>query len=93
MSGHLRLVTSVAAGSPAEKAGLQPEDVILRADDRVIEENNDLSRYIASRAPGTTVKLELLRGKDRKTVSVSLGTFQDGCQEGPESQGGRASLG
>jgi S1-C subfamily serine protease len=39
------------------------------------------------------VKLELLRGKDRKTVSVSLGTFQDESQEGEESESGRASLG
>ena len=35
------------------------------------------SRYIASKAPGTTVKLELLRGKERRAASVTLGTFQD----------------
>ena len=87
------VVNSVAPGSPADKAGLQPEDVVLRADDRVIKDNSDLSRYISSRAPGTTVKIELLRGKDRKTVSVTLGTFQDESQEGQESESGRASLG
>jgi serine protease Do len=87
------VVNSVAPGSPADKAGLQPEDVVLRADDRVIKDNGDLSRYISSRAPGTAVKLELLRGKDRKTVSVSLGTFQEESQEGEASESGRASLG
>jgi serine protease Do len=87
------VVTSVAAGSPAEKAGLQPEDVVLRADDRVIRDNSDLSRYISSRAPGTTVKLEILRGKERKTVPVTLGTFQDEPEESDASRGGRASLG
>jgi len=48
-------VTAVTAGSPAEKAGLLPEDVILSADGRAIEDNSDLSRYIASKSPGSTV--------------------------------------
>ncbi len=86
-------MSAVTAGSPAEKAGLQPEDVILSADGRVIEDNSDLSRYIASKAPGTTVKLEILRGKDKKTVSVTLGTFPDETAEGPADERGRASLG
>jgi len=83
----------VAAGSPAEKAGLLPEDVILRADDRAIKDNSDLSRYISSRAPGTTVKIELVRGKERKSVSVVLGTFQDETPESAADRSGRASLG
>ena len=87
------VVNSVVAGSPAEKAGIQPEDVILRADDRVIKDNSDLSRYISSRAPGTTARIELLRGKERKTVPVSLGTFQEDPGESTTAQSGRASLG
>ena len=38
--------------SPAEKAGLQPEDVVLSADGHAIEDNGDLSRYIAGKTPG-----------------------------------------
>jgi len=83
----------VTAGSPAEKAGLQPEDVILSADGRAVQDNSDLSRYIASKSPGTVVKLELVRGKDRKTVSVTLGTFPDETAEPPGDEAGRASLG
>jgi serine protease Do len=71
------VVNSVAPASPAEKAGLQPEDVVLSVDGRPIANNGDLSRYIASRPPDTTVKLELLRGKSRQDVSVRLGTFPD----------------
>ncbi len=87
------LINSVNPGSPAEKAGLQPEDAILRADDRVIQDNGDLSRYIASLPPGTTVKLELVRGSDKKSVSVTLGTFQDQTTEQTAADAGRASLG
>jgi serine protease Do len=86
-------VSAVTAGSPAEKAGLQPEDVILSADGREIQDNSDLSRYIASKGPGTAVKLEVLRGKDRKTVSVTLGTFPDETTASSTEAGGRASLG
>jgi serine protease Do len=71
------VIGSVTSGSPAEKAGLLPEDVVLTADGHAIRDNGDLSRYIAGKAPGTTVKLELLRGKERRAASVTLGTFQD----------------
>jgi serine protease Do len=86
-------VSAVTPASPAEKAGLLPEDVILSADGRAIQDNSDLSRYIASKSPGAAVKLEILRGKERKTVSVTLGTFPDEAPEGSADESGRASLG
>ncbi len=86
-------VSAVTAASPAEKAGLQPEDVILSADGRAIQDNSDLSRYIASKAPGTTVKLEILRGKEKKAVLVTLGTFSDETAESSPDGSGRTSLG
>jgi serine protease Do len=87
------LVNQVQAGSPADKAGLQPEDAILQADGRTIQDNGDLSRYIASLQPGSTVKLDLLRGRDKKAVSVTLGTFPDQASEDSVQEAGHASLG
>jgi serine protease Do len=78
------LVSDVTAGSPADKAGVEPGDVILGADAKVIEDNSDLSRYIAGKAPGTTVKLRALRDGAEKTLSVTLGTFPDESED-PES--------
>jgi serine protease Do len=86
-------VTAVTPGSPAEKAGLQPEDVILSADTRAIQDNSDLSRYISSKSPGASVKLEILRGKEKKAVSVTLGTFPDSTEQSSTEESGRASLG
>jgi serine protease Do len=86
-------VSAVTPASPAEKAGLLPEDVILTADGRAIQDNSDLSRYISSKAPGTTVKLEVLRGKERKAVPVTLGTFPDETTGSAPDASGRASLG
>jgi serine protease Do len=87
------IVTEVTPGSPADKAGLKPEDAILSADGRAIRDNGDLSRYIASLAPGRTVKLDYLRGKDRKSTSVTLGTFQDPAADEGSVEAGHASLG
>jgi len=71
------LVTEVSPGSPAEKAGLVPEDVVVGADGRKIQDNGDLSRYISSRPPGSTVKLDVIRNRAEKAISVVLGTFPD----------------
>jgi serine protease Do len=87
------IVNSVSAGSPADKAGLKPEDAILSADGRTVQDNGDLSRYIASLPPGTTVKLDFVRGKDRKSTSVTLGTFQDPAADEGGAEAGHASLG
>jgi serine protease Do len=89
------LVSDVSAGGPAEKAGLKPGDVVLAADDRALQDNGDLSRYISTRAPGTTVRLKIIRDAAEKTIPVTLGTFPDEGQEGEDSPrgGGRAQLG
>jgi serine protease Do len=77
------VVTDVTPGSPAEKAGVKSGDVVIGVDERAIEDNSALSRYVAARTPGTTVKLRLLREGVEKTLSVVLGTF-------PESGGAEA---
>jgi serine protease Do len=87
------IVIQVTPGSPADKAGLQPEDAILTADGRAIRDNGDLSRYIASLTPGATVKLDFVRGKDKKATSVTLGTFQDQGGDDNAPSAGHASLG
>ena len=48
------LISDVTSDSPAEKAGLKADDVVIGVDGRAVEDNGDLSRYIASKAPGTT---------------------------------------
>jgi len=71
------IVSSVTPDSPADDAGIEPEDVILAADGNEIRDNGDLSRYIASKAPGTEVELDVLRNGERRKISMKLGTFPD----------------
>jgi serine protease Do len=87
------MVNDVTAGSPAEKAGIKPDDVIVSADATSIETNSDLSRYIASKAPGAVVKLSVVRDGTARSVSVELGTFPEE-EQGDEARGqGRVRLG
>jgi serine protease Do len=55
------LVQDVTTGSPGERAGLKPYDLITAVDSRDIHSNDELIREIASRTPGTTARLEVIR--------------------------------
>jgi len=88
------IVLDVTAGSPAEKAGVKPDDVIVAVDGRSMKDNSEISRYIASKAPGASVKLDLLRDGAQKAVTLTLGTFPDEETANAQSAGeGRAQLG
>jgi len=67
--------------------------VVVGVDGRTIEDNSDLSRYIASKAPGTTVNLRVLRGGAEQTIAVTLGTFPDEPADADSESGSRGQLG
>ena len=71
------IIADVNEGSPADKAGLKPDDVVIAVDGREVRDRSELTNYIASRAPDTTVHLKVLRNGAEKDVSVTLGTFPE----------------
>jgi serine protease Do len=88
------IVSDITAGSPAEKAGVRPGDVVLAADDKPMADNGALSRYISGKTPGTTVRLTIFRDGAEKSISVVLGTFPDENQQADQSdKEGRPQLG
>lgn len=70
------LVQDVAADTPAARAGLRPYDVIVEADGRKIASDEELIRYVASRAPGTVTNLVVARDDGKVRVGVKLGVRQ-----------------
>jgi serine protease Do len=86
-------ISEVTPDSPADKAGLKPDDVVLGVDGRPVQNNNDLSRYVASRPPGSTVKLQVVRDGAERTVSVTLGTFPDDGERAESEEPARGALG
>jgi len=70
------LISDVVKGAPADKAGLLRGDVILRFDNKEIENAHTLSQLVATTAPNSTVKIDLLRNGKKETISVKIGTMQ-----------------
>ena len=89
------LVSDVTPGSPAEKAGFQPEDVVVEADGRPVKTSGELTNYVASLAPGTAVKVKVLRGNatNIKNMTVTLGTFPEEAAPAETDNDSKASLG
>ena len=67
------LVNEVAAGGPAQKAGLRRGDVIIEFEGEKIESWNELPRVVASSAVGDKVDVVVIRDGKHKTVGVTLG--------------------
>jgi serine protease Do len=81
------VVNEITPGSPAADAGLKPEDVVLTVDGRPVQDSSDLSRYVASRPPGSTVRLRVLRDGNERDVDVKLGTFpEETAERGDDSE-------
>jgi aminopeptidase YwaD len=69
----LRL-TGVRAGSPAEKGGLAAGDVIVRFAGRDVKDLYTYSEALYAHKPGDEVEVVFLRGGERRTTRVTLGT-------------------
>jgi serine protease Do len=75
------LVSDVVKDGPAEKGGVLRGDVILRFDNKEIENAHSLSQLVAATAPNTTVKIDLLRNGKEETISLELGTMAEEGQK------------
>jgi len=71
------LVSDVVKGGPAEKAGIVRGDVILRFDEKEVENAHKLSQLVAVTAPNTRIKMDLLRNGKEETISVMIGTMPE----------------
>jgi serine protease Do len=71
------LVNSVEKGGPAEKAGVEPGDVILRFDGKAVASSEDLPRMVGATKPGSKVTIQLWRNKTSRDVQVVIVEIQD----------------
>jgi serine protease Do len=66
------LVQDISAGSPADRAGLRPYDVITALDDLAINNDDQLIREISTRVPGSAASLHVVRDGRDQTLRVTL---------------------
>jgi len=69
---HGALVQDVTTGSPADRAGLRPYDVVTTLEDHPILSDDQLIREVAARAPGTAVHLKFVRDGHEQNASMKL---------------------
>jgi S1-C subfamily serine protease len=67
------VVLAVGRNSPAARAGIRVEDFIVGIDGDEVEDSSDLLRLLRARRPGESVRVEIVRGTQRRTVPVTLG--------------------
>ena len=67
------IVLSVEPGGPADSAGLMIGDVLLKLNGKPLGDTDAVQTALGSEAVGSTVKLDLLRGGEMKSVEVTIG--------------------
>ncbi len=98
------LVSNVKAGGSADKAGVKRGDIITAIGGEKLEDSNVLRNKVAGTAPGTEIKLTVLRDGKELELSAKLDEFNpedarkagDGkdspAAPGPQNQGGKLGL-
>lgn len=90
-------VGAVSRGGPADQAGIEPGDVIVRFDGEPVGETRELQNRVVATAPGTTLPIEIVRAGEPMTLDVTIGeldpdaesqtVFADGEEEVNEGFG------
>ena len=70
-------ITQVMKDSPAEKAGLKKDDVIVRFEGDSVTSTRKLNRMVSEVAPDQTVKLGISRGGGEQEVAVTIAKRKD----------------
>lgn len=86
-------VSAVTPGGPAEKAGIQPEDVILSFDGKAISAVRGLPKVVATTPIGKSVPVELLRKGKRISLSAEVGRLVEDEAKAEKSGGGQDGSG
>lgn len=70
--GETQTDLAVTPGSPADKAGIRENDIILEMNSKRIDQDNDVAKMMQSFSVGQTITLKILSGGQEKTMRVTL---------------------
>ncbi len=84
------LVSSVEKGGPADKAGIEASDVILKFDGKTVANSGDLPRIVAAAKPGSKAVVDLWHKGAAKQVTVLVGKMPD---DGKLAKAGKGASG
>ncbi len=81
------LVNSVEKGGPAEKAGIESGDIIIKADGRTVNTSSELPRIITQVKPGSKITLQVWRKGATKDVVVTVAELKEDDGVKPTKRG------
>ncbi len=87
------IVTHIEKNSPADKAGLKVEDLIVSFDGRPISAETDLPKVVASTKVGKTVKISVYRKGKRVELQATVGQAKGSAGDGSGITPATASIG
>ena len=82
------LVNAVEKGGPADKAGVQTGDIILKLDGKPVASSGDLPRLVGNTKPGSRVSMEIWRKGASREIAVTVGEMPE--DRVASRQGGRS---
>src|SRR5690606_2776122 len=71
------LVLDVIKDGPADKGGIKPGDVVIGFDKKEINTAGDLPLAVGDTEPGRKVRVEVMRERKKRSVTVEVGTLDD----------------
>lgn len=71
------LVNSVEKGGPADKAGVEPGDIILKFDGKTVNASSDLPRIVGATKPGSNVVMQVWRKGATRELTVNVGEIPE----------------
>jgi serine protease Do len=81
------LVSSVEGDGPADKAGVEPGDVVIKYEGKAVESSNDLRRMVANTKPGTKVAATVWRNGAARDLQLTVGEMPDQGRPGRSEPG------
>jgi len=87
------VVTDVAEGSPAAKAGLKSGDIIVEYNGRKVARSDDLPRVVAETAIGRDVPITVLRDGKPMTLQARVARMQDDTKDATQTASADANKG
>ena len=67
------LISEVLSGSPADKAGIKPGDILIAVNDKPVTDSASMLALIAILQPGQQAELKVIRGQAENVVKVTIG--------------------
>ena len=81
------LISQVTPGGPADKAGLQPGDIVQSVNGENVKASSDLPVLVGMMPPGTQLTLGIWRNGKREEVQVTLGSGNTGSADAGNQSG------